>query len=147
DVWTDTTKATARPAISMKYTGNTNAADDLATTVPTNGIINYPEHIQPLWTRNRGGNTCTTCHIDTVKLDLRAGVAGTGRLTSYEELMLGDPVIDPITGLPQTRIEEGVQVIVRGASLVNTDASEGEALGLTRKSRLAEILFGEQMMS
>ena len=149
DVWADTTKAgvTARPAISLKYTGNPNSADDLATTVPTNGIINYPEHIQPLWDRNRGTNTCTNCHTDTVKLDLRANIAGTGRLTSYEELMVGDPVIDPVTGLPQTRIEEGVQVIVRGAALVDTGASEGEALGLSRKSRLAEIMFGENLSS
>jgi len=149
DVWADTSKTgvTARAAISLKYTGNPSAADDLATTVPVNGIVNYPEHIAPLWTRDRGANTCTNCHADTVKLDLRAGVAGTGRLTSYEELMLGDPVIDPVTGLPQTRIEEGVQVIVRGAALVDTSAGEGDATGLTRKSRLGEIMFGENLMS
>jgi hypothetical protein len=149
DVWADTNQAgvTARPAISLRYTGNPNAADDLATTVPANGIINYPEHIQPLWTRDRGANTCVGCHADTTKLDLRAGIAGTGRVTSYEELMLGDPVIDPVTGLPQTRVEEGVQVVVRGAALVDTGASEGEAAGLARKSRLAEILFGENMSS
>jgi hypothetical protein len=149
DVWADTSKAgvTARPSISLKYTGNTNAADDLATAVPVNGIINYPEHIAPLWTRNRGANTCTNCHADTVKLDLRANIAGTGRLVSYEELMLGDPVIDPVTGLPQTRIEEGVQVIVRGAALVDTSAGESDATGLTRKSRLGEIMFGENLMA
>jgi hypothetical protein len=142
DVW-----GSVRPSISLKYTGNATASDDLATAAPVNGIINYPEHIQPLWTRDRGVNTCTNCHADTTKLDLRAGIAGTGRVTSYEELMLGDPVIDPQTGLPQTRIEEGVQVIVRGAALVDTGASEGEATGLTRKSRLGEIMFGEDMMS
>jgi len=146
DVWA-AAPANARSSISLKYMGNPNAADDLATAVPTNGIINYPDHIQPLWTRDRGTNTCTNCHNDPAKLDLRAGVAGTGRVTSYEELMVGDPVIDPVTGLPQTQIEEGVEVIVRGAALVNTDASEGEALGLTRKSRLAEIMFGENLMA
>jgi Tol biopolymer transport system component len=146
DVWA-ADPAKQRAAISLKYTGNTNSADDLATAVPANGIINYPEHIQPLWTRDRGTNTCVNCHTDTVKLDLRAGISGSGRVTSYEELMLGDPVIDPVTGLPQTRIEEGVQVIVRGAALVDTGASEGEALGLTRKSRLGEIMFGETMMA
>jgi len=146
DVWA-ASPANARPSISLKYTGNLNSADDLATTVPTNGIINYPDHIQPLWTRDRGANTCINCHADTTKLDLRANVSGTGRVTSYEELMVGDPVIDPVTGLPQTRIEEGVNVIVRGAALVDTGASEGEALGLTRKSRLGEIMFGEDLMS
>jgi hypothetical protein len=101
--------------------------------------------VAPIWTRPRGANTCTNCHADPVKLDLRATIAGTGRVTSYEELMLGDPVIDAITGLPVTRIEEGVRVIERGPALVDTSASEGEAGGLARKSRLGEIMFGEDL--
>ncbi len=149
DHWADTAKAgvSARSTIALRYTGNANAADNLATAVPANGIINYPEHIQPLWTRDRGANTCTSCHSDPAKLDLRAGVAGTGRLTSYEELLMGDPVIDTATGLPRTRIEDGVPVIERGPALVDTSASEGEAIGLARKSRLTEILFGETLMA
>jgi len=145
DLWADTTKAgvTARPAITVRYTGNANAADDLATAVPTNGIINYPDHIQPLWTRDRGANTCITCHSDTAKLDLRDTLAGTGRLVSYEELLLGDPVIDPVSGQPVTRLEEGVPVVVRNAPLVDNMA--GNALGMTRASRLGEIMFGEPL--
>jgi cytochrome c553 len=146
DNWADTTKAgvTARPSIAVRYTGNANAADDLATSVPVNGIINYPDHIQPIWTRSRGAsgaNTCTTCHSDTAKLDLRATVAGTGRLVSYEELLVGDPLIDQATGLPVTRLEDGVPVVVRNAPLVET--MSGNAAGLTRASRLGEIIFGE----
>ncbi|HJV61075.1 MAG TPA: hypothetical protein VJ743_09000 [Albitalea sp.] len=149
DVWADTTQAgvTARATIAVRYSGNANPADDLATAVPVNGVINYPEHIQPLWTRDRGANTCITCHADPAKLDLRATNAGTGRLASYERLMIGDPVIDPATGLPQFRIEEGVPVIERLPALVNAEASEGDALGMARKSRLAEILFGETLMA
>ena len=145
DIWADTTKTgvTARTAITLSYAG-------LGTPAPTNGIVNYPEHIQPLWSRSRGtngANTCTTCHNDPAKLDLSATVSGTGRITSYQELMVGDPVIDATTGLPKTRIEEGVLVIERGPALVDTAASEGEALGLTRKSRLAEILWGQSLSS
>ena len=149
DIWADTTKAgvTARSAIALKYTGNASASDDLATPAPTNGIINYPTHIAPLWTRNRGANTCTGCHNDPDKLDLSAALGGSGRNTSYEEIMLGDPQLDPVTGLPLTRIEEGVLVIVRGPALVDTAASEGEALGLARKSRLLEIMTGQTLMS
>ncbi len=145
DVWADTSRAgvTARASISIRYSGNTSAADDLATAAPVNGLINYVDHIQPLWTRNRGANTCTSCHADPVKLDLQANVAGTGRLTSYEELVVGDPVIDQATGLPVTRIENGVPVVVRGAALVETAA--GGAQGLARASRLAEIIFGENL--
>jgi hypothetical protein len=145
DMWADTTKAgvTARPNIVVRYTGNANTADDLATAAPTNGIINYPDHIQPLWTRDRGANTCTSCHADTAKLDLRGTLAGTGRLVSYEELLLGDPVIDPVSGQPVTRLEDGVPVVVRNAPLVDNMA--GSALGMTRASRLGEIMFGEQL--
>ena len=149
DLWADTTQpgVTARSAVTLRYSGNANPADDLVTAAPVNGIVNYPEHIQPLWTRNRGSNTCTDCHSDPAKLDLSATPAGSGRVASYEELLIGDPVIDPQTGLPQVRIEEGVPVIVRQAALVDTMASEGEALGLARKSRLVEILFGQTLMA
>ena len=148
DIWADTSKpgVVARTAVNVKYTGNANPADDLVTAVPSNGFINYPNHVAPIWARARGtggANTCTNCHADTVKLDLRATISGTGRVTSYEELLLGDPVIDPATGLPVTRIEEGVSMIVRGPALVETGA--GGAVGMARSSRLTEILFGEML--
>ena len=148
DVWADTSKSgvTALASISVKYTGNASSADDLVTAAPTNGLINYPTHIQPLWDRARGvsgANTCTTCHADAVKLDLRGTTSGTGRLTSYQELLLGDPVIDTATGLPVTRIRDGVPEIVRGAALVET--MSGNAAGMARSSRLAEIMFGETL--
>ncbi len=141
DVWA--TGPSARPSISIRYTGNASATDDLATPVPTNGFINYPDHIQPLWTRDRGANTCTNCHTDPAKLDLRGSIAGTGRVTSYEELVVGDPVIDPATGLPQIQLRDGEPEIVRGAALVENMA--GNAMGMARSSRLAEIMFGEQL--
>ena len=62
---------------------------------------------------------------------------------SYEELLVGDPVIDQATGLPVTRLEDGVPVIVRNSPLVDNMA--GNALGMTRASRLGEIMFGEQL--
>jgi mono/diheme cytochrome c family protein len=145
DVWADTSVpgVTARAPITLRYTGNPNPADDLATPAPDNGFINYPTHIQPLWTRDRGANTCTNCHNDPARLDLRANIAGTGRLVSYEELVVGDPVIDQATGLPVTRIENGAPVVVRGPALVETNA--GGARGLARSSRLIEILFGQTL--
>ncbi|MDQ6627757.1 MAG: hypothetical protein M3Z29_04800 [Pseudomonadota bacterium] len=149
DVWADTTKAgvTARPSVTLKYIGNPDPANDLGTAVPVNGIVNYPTHIAPLWSRDRGANTCTACHNDPDKLDLQSTLGGDGRITSYNEVMIGDPVLDATTGLPLTRIEEGVLVIVRGPALVSTMASEGDALGLSRQSRLAEIVWGQRLMS
>lgn len=149
DIWADTTQqgVTRHAPITIRYTGNANPADDLATAAPVNGVINYPDHIQPLWTRDRGANTCVACHTNPDLLDLTASIGGSGRTASYDNLMIGAPLIDPTTGLPQTMIEEGVLVIARGPALVDTAASEGEALGLARKSRLAEILWGQTLMS
>ncbi|HSC65454.1 MAG TPA: hypothetical protein VLD35_17565 [Caldimonas sp.] len=153
DYWADTTKlgVTARPSMALKYTGNVDPADDLQTPVPTNGIVNFPTHVAPIFTRNRVTNgvntTCTGCHSDPDKLDLRATNSGTGRMESYQDIMLGDPEMDPVTGMPVTRIEEGVLVIVRGPALVDTMASEGDAHGLARKSRLYEIMSGRTLMA
>jgi hypothetical protein len=151
DMWADTTQSgiTARPSISLRYTGNADPADDLQTAIPVNGVINYPEHIQPLWTRARGAggaNTCVNCHADTTKLDLRATVSGTGRLVSYEELLLGDPVIGA-NGQPVIRLREGVPEVVRGAALVNTSSGDANTAGQARKSRLTEILWGQTLFA
>ena len=138
--------ALARAPSTVRYTGNASAADDLATLAPTAGVINYPDHVAPIWARVRGtggANTCTACHADPAKLDLRATFGGTGRMVSYDELLIGDPVIDPATGQPQTRLEDGVPVIVRGPALVEPMA--GGADGIARSSRLTEILFGETL--
>jgi hypothetical protein len=150
DEWADTTKAgvTARQSVSMKYTGNTNAADDLTTPAPVNGVVNYPEHIQPLWTKARGtggADTCTACHNDPARLDLRGTIAGTGRMVSYEELVLGDPQLDA-NGQPATRLVEGVPEVVRGPALVNTSSGANNTAGQARKSRLTEIMFGDTLL-
>ena len=148
DIWADTTKAgvTARPAVALRYSGNANASDDLATPVPTNGVINYPTHIQPLWTRDRGANTCTSCHNVSAHIDLSATIGGDGRVVSYDRLMIGDPLLDG-SGRPVITFDDGVPMLEHQPALVNTAASEGEAMGLARKSRLMEILSGQSLMS
>src|SRR4029453_987449 len=103
DVWADTSRpgVTARDPISITYAG-------LTTPAPTNGIINYPDHIQPIWDK-----ACTSCHAaGNARLDLSASISGTGRMTSYQELLLGDPLLDG-NGQPVTRLEDGVREIVR----------------------------------
>ena len=148
DIWADTTQSgvTARPAVALRYTGNASASDDLATAVPVNGVINYPTHIQPLWTRDRGTNTCTNCHNASDHTNLTATTAGDGRVASYDAVMIGDPQLDS-SGRPVIFFDDGVPMIQRLPALVNTAASEGEATGLARKSRLMEILSGQSLMS
>jgi hypothetical protein len=151
DIWADTTQpgVSARTTLSLRYSGNPDPADDLATPAPANGMINYPEHIQPLWTRPRGpggAHTCVACHADAAKLDLRGTIAGTGRMTSYEELLLGDPVIGA-GGRPVIRLREGVPEVVRGAPLVVTSSGAANTAGQARKSRLTEILWGQTLLA
>ncbi len=148
DIWADTAKSgvTARTAVALKFTGNASASEDLVTPVPANGVINYPQHIQPLWTRDRGANTCTSCHNVSDHTDLSATIGGDGRVVSYDRLMIGDPQLDA-SGRPEIFFDDGVPMLVRQAALVNTAASEGEATGLARKSRLMEILSGQTLMS
>ena len=145
DVWANA-PSDARAPISLLYTGNPNPADDLATLAPVNGVINYPQHVQPLWTRDRGANTCTNCHNDPVKLDLRANSAGTGRLVSYEELLVGDPVLGA-NGQPVVVIRDGVPEIERGAPLVDASSGSMNTAGIARKSRLGEITFGQTLLA
>ena len=148
DIWADRTKAgvTARPDVALKFQNNLNPLDNLATPVPVNGVINYPQHIQPLWTRDRGANTCTSCHNVSDHTDLSATIGGDGRVVSYDRLMIGDPQLDA-SGRPEIFFDDGVPMLVRQPALVNTAASEGEATGLARKSRLMEILSGQALMS
>jgi hypothetical protein len=148
DAWADTSKPGVKPqdAITLRYTGNPNPADDLATAVPTNGLINYPVHVQPLWGRDRGANTCTNCHNAGDYLNLTASPAGSGRLASYDRLLIGDPQLDA-SGRPVVFFEDGVPMLQRLPALVATDASEAEATGLARQSRLFEIMAGQVIMS
>ena len=156
DLWADTSKPgiVARPSISIKYVGNANPADDLNTALgevaPVNGIINYPQHIQPIWSMVRGVNgvsTCTTCHTSTnTTIDLGATVGGSGRYASYDQLLIGVPLLNS-NGQPQFMVDEGVEVVARADALVDTAADESMALGLARKSRLMEIMSGQTVMS
>jgi hypothetical protein len=151
DIWADTAQpgVTARTALALRYSGNTAAADDLATPAPGNGVINYVEHIQPLWDRPRGvagALTCTGCHTDPVKLDLRATYGGSGRLTSYDELLIGDPLLDA-NGRPVIQLRDGVPMVARQPALVETSSGAANSGGQARKSRLGEIMFGQTLLA
>ncbi len=141
DVWTDPAIRAQDPDLVLDYAG-------LTTNVPVNGLINYPDHIAPLWTKDRGADTCTDCHNSnlvgdpvSVGLDLRSLSAGNGRLLSYEELLIGDPVIDPATGLPVLRVRDGEIEVVRQAPLVAT----GSPRQSSRTSHLVEKIYEQEL--
>jgi len=143
DVWADSSNGgLARPSIQINYSS-------LSTLVPAFGVINYPDHIQPIWsaTANRPSGACTGCHnASDTYLNLLPTIAGTGREQSYESLMIGSPVLDA-QGNPVIVIQDGVPVVQTGPALVFASASEQPAIGLARQSRLMEILSGQTLLA
>jgi mono/diheme cytochrome c family protein len=108
DVWTDETAAgrAKDPDINLLYA-------DLDTPMPTGAecqtawtslcrtIINYAQHIHPLWSLDRGADTCTTCHTTAnlglladpdPQLDLSDGPSPDvpAQFNAYRELLAGD---------------------------------------------------------
>ncbi len=142
DYWADASKpgVTPRAAIAINYLNNANPADNLSTLVPVNGIINFPDHIQPVL-----NNKCVSCHTDPNTLDLSATIAGTGRMASYESLLVGPPLLSA-SGQPVTQVLDGVRVVQRAPGLVVPTGSESDAVGMSRKSRLTEILWGDALL-
>lgn len=154
DVWTDSvnTRATPGAPITIRYTGNPNVTDDLATqapatTGPDRGIIDYPTHIQPLWDKRRtdaagAAYSCTSCHNPAspnwANLDLRSVRTGSGRAISYDELLIGDPILDG-NGQPVIDVVEDELVVRRGEAQVIT--------GESRASHLIEVLFNQELRS
>jgi hypothetical protein len=109
DVWTDETAAgrTRDAAFSYRYA-------DLATPAPASAscqsswragcrsVIHYETHIHPLWSRDRGANTCTRCHgplddngnlqVPAAQLDLTDGPSDQepAQFKAYRELLFPD---------------------------------------------------------
>jgi hypothetical protein len=144
DVWTNLAapaviaagRTTTDASLVIDYSGLTTPAP--ATTGANRGVIDYPTHIQPLWTKNRGANTCTNCHSDVAQLDLGSSTTGTGRLLSYDELLIGDPVLDS-TGAPTFEIVDNELRLIRSEAQVNP--------GTARGSHLIEVLFKQELKS
>ncbi|MGD8908208.1 MAG: hypothetical protein PVI92_02600, partial [Chromatiales bacterium] len=109
DVWTDSAVRTPDPDISYLY-------DDLTTDQPMSdatcdsswhslcrSIIHYEQHIHPLWSVDRGENTCITCHtgdnagtavVPDAQLDLTDGADEdeADHFAAYHELLYPDYV-------------------------------------------------------
>ncbi|MGI9303871.1 MAG: hypothetical protein ACR2RB_14410 [Gammaproteobacteria bacterium] len=111
----------------------------LTTAAPANGFINYAQHIQPLWDR-----ACTSCHSGAAaaaELDLSSAAGAEGRVVSYDELMIGNPLLDD-QGQPITTIDEDGEVMIeREAPMVMVGGSGNSS----RSSHLIEKLYGQEL--
>ncbi len=159
DVWAmNAAQKTAN--LTIDYSG-------LTTTAPSKGVVNYKTNVAPIWTASRTNNTgspivniangatykCTTCHNAntpddatgtstdfkrTGGLDLRNTAGGEGYLTSYSELMVGDPILDPTTGLPTITIKSDGRLIVKRENPVVSIAN-------ARGSILMAVLYNKAL--
>jgi hypothetical protein len=134
DVWTPDTDANGSPLtkgtpIDITYAGLTTAAP--ATTGPI--VINYKDHIQPILNKS-----CTTgCHgvggsAQNI-LDLSDSISGTGRVASYDALMIGKPRL--VNGLPVLIERDGEIMVDREDPLAEP--------GLARATKLIMRVFAE----
>src|SRR5690606_23950590 len=125
DVWTDPVSAgrAPDPDLTLPYP---------ATLRPDEGIIDYARHIQPIWNAN-----CLGCHGPGSRLDLSDALAPSGRLRSYDSLVLGRP--QGATAVQR----DGRTVIERSPPLVNVGGSADSS----RSSHLVEVLFGQELLA
>lgn len=162
DIWSDDSVpgVSKGTEISITYNGlkgkvSSGGLSAAAILKLERGVINYEEHIQPLWTMERGSinqYVCTRCHnnndpndlgfFGSQGLDLRAEKAGSGRLISYQELLIGDPELDA-EGNPVFRISDGEISLERRDALVR--AGNSVNTGLARGSYLMEKLTEEEL--
>ncbi|MFZ5724322.1 MAG: hypothetical protein ACOY33_11765 [Pseudomonadota bacterium] len=118
DVWTDPLVRAPDASTAVRY-------DDLTTASPLGDscgtawtalcrvVIHYETHIHPLWSVDRGADTCTQCHtarnpvddspqVPAGQLDLRDGPSEVpNHLAAFRELLANDrpeQTIDPDTG-------------------------------------------------
>ena len=157
DNWTDSAVRPPDTSFDYLYADLNTGLDPLVDTLmsaPVNDpcqatwtpicriVINYEEHIHPLWSKNRGVNTCTTCHADkdmagadiepAGQLDLGDGPSDQGNgnhFKSYRELLFGDTelILDAMGVL----VERQEQVIdANGMPVFETDANGNQLLDI-----------------
>ena len=86
-------------------------------------IINYPTHIQPLWDKNRGANTCVNCHAASTAatgyLNLADGASANNanQDNAYQQLLnpFSVTTTNPTTGATVT-------TVVRSQEFISGDA-------------------------
>lgn len=126
--------------------------DNLVTPIPVNGRIDYVQHIQPLWDRDRGANTCVGCHRNSLLADpisaglsLEGGLPGNGgHVLSYTNLMVGPFRLDENgVPLPPVVSDTGRVSFPRDRALVNVGSSRNSS----RTSHLIETIYNSTLLA
>jgi hypothetical protein len=165
DIWSDPAMQTPAESFSLAY-GDMQSAIPVTPSCAINWTslcriqINYPLHIQPIFSLNRQilsadgstvleEHTCTACHsiedaaalaqVPAAQLDLRATDSSDNpaHLTSYRELMFGDNEQEVLAGLLVDRLVPVTDVNGDPVFAVDEDGellldSEGRAIPVLR---------------
>ena len=101
-------------------------------------VIDYQQHIQPLWDAN-----CLGCHGAGSQLDLSSELAADGRLRCYDSLVRGRPVFDSQSGRARLIGRDGHAAILRERPPVDVGGSANSS----RSSYLIELLSGQELLA
>lgn len=145
DVWTDAVAAGRPKDVALAY-----RYGDLATPAPVTAdcqtgwnsrcriVINYETHIHPLWARDRGVDSCQSCHgtrdsmnqiqVPAAQLDLGDGASTEqpAQFTSYRELLFSDNEQEIVMGALQDRLVQATDG--NGNPLYQTDVNGNPVL-------------------
>ena len=139
DVWTPDTDASGNPLTKGTPIDITYGA--LTTTAPVTAgpiVINYKDHIQPILNKSCAGSCHGVGGSAQDILDLSDSVSGTGRVASYDALMIGKPKLNP-DGTPVLVERDGEIVVDREDALVEP--------GLARATKLIDRVFPDGLKS
>ena len=113
----------------------------LTTPAPTNGVINFVDHIQPMF--DAGGANCVACHNGGQVPDLRP-IADTddGVLLSYKNLVKGLATPDPLTPtIPLLNLKQAAYLTQRQVPYVRSSGPRDTS----RNSYLIEKLYNMEL--
>lgn len=143
DQWTDPAAATPGQSFTLSYA-------DLETQAPIlpvcavdwaaacRIVINYEQHIHPLWDLDRGVNTCTACHsnvdaaeaarVPEEQLDLSDGISDQepDQFKAYRELFFNDNEQELDGGVLRDRLVDSGDVLrdEEGEPILDADGNE-----------------------
>ena len=112
----------------------------LATPAPTNGVINFVDHIQPIF--DAGGANCVACHNGGQVPDLRPLADTDGVLLSYKNLVKGLATPDPVTPtIPLVNLKQAAYLTQRQVPYVRSSGPRDSS----RNSYLFEKLYNTEL--
>lgn len=141
DLWvTDIVTASAAAGMPIQQGFDIDIDYSLLTTAtPTNGVINFVDHIQPVLDAN-----CVACHNGGQTPDLQPVADTDGVLLSYKNLVKGVEDPDPVTPtMPLLNLKDGAYLTQRQVPYIRVGGPRDNS----RSSYLFEKLYNTELLA